>query len=100
MSHRIVIIMVALLLAAPAIAQDARRLSPAEVERILGEASRKRAAADKPPARVIKGEIGVSIDNRGTGQMFGTAVVPVGKTGTAILSVDLVDQERDRRRRR
>ena len=53
MLRKIVIIMVALLLAAPAIAQDTRRLSPAEVEKILEEAARKRVAPGvcPPPDR-------------------------------------------------
>lgn len=100
MLHRIVIVMVALLLTAPAIAQDTRRLSPAEVERILEEAARKRLAADKPPARVIEGKVGVSVGTGGYREVFGTAVVPVGKEGTAIISIGSEGSDRRYRRRR
>lgn len=93
-------VMVALLLAAPAIAQDTRRLSPAEVERILEEAARKRAAADKPPARMIEGEVGVSVGIGGYREVFGTAVVQVGKDGTAIISIGGEESDRRYRQRR
>ena len=100
MLRKIVIIMVALLLAAPAIAQDTRRLSPAEVEKILEEAARKRVAADKPPARVIEGEVGVSVGTGGYREVFGTAVVPISKDGTAIISIGGDESDRRTRRRR
>ena len=99
MKQLTVIIMVALLLAAPAIAQDTRRLSPAEVERILEEAARKRVTADKLPPRVIEGEVGVTIGTGGTREVFGTAVVPVGTKGTAIISIDAGESRRNKRRR-
>ncbi len=97
---KIVTLMVALLFAAPAFPQDTRRLSPAEVERILEEAARKRAPADKPPTRVIEGEIGVSVGTGGYREVFGTAVVPVGKEGTAIISIGGEESDRRYRRRR
>ncbi len=87
-----------ILFAAPAPIADERRLSPAEVERILEEAAKKRVAADKPPARVIEGEVGVSVGTGGYREIFGTAVVPVGKDGTAIISIG--GEEGDRRKRR
>ena len=79
---------------------DVRRLSPAEVERILEEAARKRVAADKPPARVIEGEIGVTVGTGGIREVFGTAVVPVGQEGTAIISIDNAESRRHTRRKR
>ena len=100
MKHWTVSIMVALLLAAPAIAQDTRRLSPAEVERILEEAARKRVTADKLPPRVIEGEVGVTIGTGGTREVIGTAVVPVGTKGTAIISIDAGGSDRRTKRRR
>ena len=100
MKHRIAITIVALLLAAPAIAQDVRRLSPAEVERILEEAARKRAAADRIPPRVIEGEVGVTIGTGGTREIFGTAVVPIGEEGMAIISIDTGQSNRHYKRRR
>ena len=100
MLHRIVTLIVALLLTAPAIAQDTRRLTPAQVEQILEEAARKRVAADKPPARVIEGEVGVSVGTGGYREVFGTAVVPVGKDATAIVSIGGEESNRRYRRRR
>ncbi len=90
----------ALLLAAPAPIADERRLSPAEVERILEDAARKRVAAEKPPARTIEGEVGVSVGTGGYREVFGTAVVPVGKDGTAIISIGGEDSDRRYKRRR
>lgn len=92
------IVMIALFLAAPPIAQDRRRLTPAQIEQILEDAARKRVAADKTPARVIEGEVGVSVGTGGYRELFGTAVVPVGKEGTATISIG--NQESDRRHRR
>ena len=94
------VIIAAIFLFAPAPAVDERRLSPAEVERILEEAARKRVAADKPPARVIEGEIGVSVGTGGHHEIFGTAVVPVGAEGTAIISIDNAESRRHPRRKR
>lgn len=89
----------AMILFAPAPFADERRLSPAEVERILEEAARKRVAADKTPARAIEGEVGVTISTGGTREVFGTAVVPVGREGTAILSIGGEESSRRTRRR-
>ena len=93
-------IVLAILLAAPAPIVDERRLSPAEVERILEEAARKRVAADKPPARVIEGEVGVTIGTGGTREVFGTAVVPIGNEATAIISIDAGESRHNPYRRR
>lgn len=87
-------------LAAPAGAADERRLSPVEVERILEEAARKRATADKPPPRWIEGEIGVTVGSGGTREVFGTAAVPIGQQGTAIISIDAGETRREPYRRR
>ena len=57
-------------------------------------------AADKPPARVIEGEVGVSVDTGGYREIFGTAIVPVGKEGTAIISIGGEESDRRSRRRR
>lgn len=89
-----------MLLAAPAPIADERRLSPVEVERILEEAARKRIAQDKPPPRLIEGEVGVTIGSGGTRELFGTAVVPVGAQGVAILSIGSAESDRPRTRRR
>ncbi len=102
MNMRIALAIVTLLLAGPAIAQGGQRLSPDEVERILEEAAAKRAAADKPlpPPRRIEGEVGVAVGTGGYREVFGTAVVPVGETGVAIISIDSSQNERRGRRRR
>ena len=94
------VIIAAMFLFAPAPAADVRRLSPAEVERILEEAARKRVAADKPPARAIDGEIGVTVGTGGIREVFGTAVVPVGQEGAAIISIDSAESRRRPRRKR
>ncbi len=93
-------IVAAMLIAAPAPIADERRLSPAEVERILEEAAQRRLTADKAPPRVIEGEVGVSVGTGGTREVFGTAVVPVGKQGSAIISIDAGESDRRTRRRR
>lgn len=95
------------LLPAPALAADERRLSAAEVERILDAAALKReapvappVAKDSAPARPIEGEVGVSIGSGGYREIFGTAVVPVGAEGVAIVSIDSAESRRDYRQRR
>lgn len=89
-----------LLFAAPAPIADERRLSPAEVEQILEEAARKATAADKLPARTVDGEVGVTIGTGGIHEVYGTAVVPVGAKGVAIISIDSAESRRPTRRRR
>jgi hypothetical protein len=100
MKHQITLAIVTVLLSAPAMAQDTRRLSPAEVERVLEEVARKRVTAEKPPARLIEGEVGVSIGTGGYREVFGTAVVPISKDGTAIISIGSEESDRRTRRRR
>ncbi len=93
------------LVAAPGVAADrpatadVRRLSPVEVEAILDAAAAKREAGAAPEARRIEGEIGVAIGTGGYREAFGTAVVPLGQDGTAIVSFDTVDSNRGRVRR-
>ena len=94
-----------LLLPAPAIASDERRLSPAEVQQILDKAALKDAvpaakAVTSAPTRPIEGEVGMSIGSGGTREVFGTAVVPVGEQGVAIISIDAGESRRDTKRRR
>lgn len=89
------------LLPAPALGADERRLSAAEIERILDAAAQKReAAAANAPERQIEGEVGVSIGSGGYRELFGTAIVPVGSEGVAIVSIDSAESRRDHRRRR
>ncbi len=88
---------------------DEHRLSDAEVRKILDSAALKRdktpaaaplAQAPKAPARPIEGEAGVAIGTGGYREAFGTAVVPLGQDGTAIISFDSVESNRGRARRR
>ena len=107
MRLRLLIAMIALL-PAPALAADERRLSAAEVEQILDKAAQKREAPTiaqpvekvKPPARPIEGEVGVSVGSGGTREVFGTAIVPVGEDGVAIVTIDNAESNRGHRRRR
>ena len=89
---------------------DEHRLSEAEVQKILNTAAAKRDAPTIPaqqlpqakdPARPIHGEMGVAIGTGGYREAFGTAVVPLGDDGLAILSFVTVDfGSRYSRRRR
>ena len=79
---------------------DAHRLSEAEVAAILDQAEARRQAISAPLPRQIEGEIGVGIGTGGYREAFGTAVIPLGQSGTAIISFDSVDSNRGVRRRR
>ena len=74
-----------------------RRLSEAEVKKVLDAAVRKREGSAQPvvelsdqpgdnPDRQIHGEVGVGIGTGGYRSAFGTAVVPLGDDGVAIMS--------------
>ena len=78
---------------------DEHRLSPVEIQKILDEAAARRALAGDPEPRRVEGELGVAIGTGGYREVFGTAVVPLGQTGTAILQFDTVESNRGRRRR-
>ena len=99
----------AMLLPVPALAADERRLSPAEVEQVLEKAAQKRdaptvsdpaAVLEKRPARPVEGEMGVAIGTGGYREVFGTAVVPLGEQGTAVISFDSSQSNRGGWRRR
>ena len=97
-------LLAAVLLSAPALAADpprpaiadAHRLSPADVQKILDAAAARRETVGDPEPRRIEGEMGVAIGTGGYREAFGTAVVPLGKDGTAIISFDTVDSNRGR----
>ena len=97
----------AVLLSAPAFAADVpraaigdeHRLSPAEVQKVLDEAAARRETLSDPEPRRIEGEFGVAIGTDGYREAFGTAVVPLGQNGTAIISFDNVESNRGRVRR-
>lgn len=109
MRPRLLIAMIALF-PTPALAADERRLSAAEVEQILEAAAQKREAPTisaaapvvkvKTPARPIEGEVGVTVGSGGYREVFGTAIVPVGADGVAIISFDGAESSRHRSRRR
>lgn len=84
---------------------DERRLTPEQVEAILAEAAKKRAAAERqvppeiaaiedpellPPPQV-HGEAGFTIGTGGYREVFGTGIYPLGQDGVAIISLDFVD---------
>lgn len=102
------LIAMSVLFPAPALAADERRLSAVEVEQILDKAAQKREATTiartvekaPAPARPIEGEVGVSVGSGGYREMFGTAIVPVGAEGVAIISIDSAESNRHRPRRR
>jgi hypothetical protein len=65
------------------------RLSPDEIEMVLDDAARKREPAQSfddslPPP--IHGEIGFTVGTGGYRSAYGTAVVPLGGDGVAIVS--------------
>ena len=91
----------------PAVASptDERRLTPEQIEAVLAEAAKKRAAAEKqvhveqvaideadpsPPPQV-HGEVGFGIGTGGYREVFGTGVYPIGEDGVAAISLDFVD---------
>jgi hypothetical protein len=115
MRHHILPILAATLLAAPALAADPapiadeHRLSAAEVQQILDTAATRPAVpaladiadgSDTPAARQVHGEMGFAIGTGGYREAFGTAVVPLGSDGVAILSFDTADFGNRYRRRR
>ena len=96
----------ALWLPAPALASDAaaplaaeHRLSEDEVKRILDAAAAKRNAPQpideatdgERPRPQIHGEVGFGIGTGGYRSAFGTAFVPLGNEGLAIISFDSTD---------
>ena len=52
------------------------------------------------PRSPIEGEVGVSIGSGGYRELFGTAVVPVGAEGVAIISIGSAESRRHTRRKR
>ncbi len=83
--------------AAPAMAEDVAdatvvRLSPAAAERAIesGAASAATddgyAMIDDGPGRQIHGEVGMMIGTGGARGLFGTAAIPLGENGGAVIS--------------
>lgn len=116
MSHRVSMLIAAMLLPAPLSAADPprvaiadeHRLSDVEVQKILDAAALNHEKAGAPAAlaepttpsaRSAEGEMGVAIGTGGYREAFGTAILPLGANGTAIISFDTVDSSRGRGRR-
>jgi hypothetical protein len=96
------IVLLALLAPIAAPAEAVQRLSPEQVEQVLDEAAAKREAAEVglPRPNLIHGEMGVEVGTGGYRAVYGTAVVPLGQDGAAVISVsNVTDQQRYRRRR-
>lgn len=103
------IVIAALLMPAPALAQTAepapaasseRRLSPEQIEAVLAEAAKKREAAEgrldpgmaeQAPQRQVHGEVGFAIGTGGYREVFGTGIYPLGDDGVAAISLDYLD---------
>ena len=96
----------ALWLPAPAFAAEAaapltaeHRLSEDEIKRILDAAAAKpnmpqpidETTDEEPPRPQIHGEVGFGIGTGGYRSAFGTAFVPLGNEGLAIISFDSTD---------
>ncbi|MBA2920228.1 hypothetical protein GON01_00820 [Sphingomonas sp. MAH-20] len=82
--------------AEPFDSSQVRRLSPEEKERILADNERRAKEAEfdaalgnaNPRPSGIHGEIGGVIGTGGTRGIFGTALVPLGDSGSAIFSFE------------
>ena len=76
---------------APAAAapEPVQRLSDAEVARVLDDAARKREAAEAAVPvrkRLVEGEVGVEIGSGGYRSVYGSAFVPIGEEGGALVT--------------
>jgi hypothetical protein len=74
---------------AAAAAGPVQRLSDAEVARVLDEAARKREAAEAAapaPPRALQGEAGVEVGSGGYRAVYGSAFVPIGEEGGAVVT--------------
>ena len=80
---------------APSENGDTRRLSDAERDAILNNNTVEKAAAARGelpdadgPTRGIHGEVGVMIGTNGTRGAYGTAAIPLGDSGQAVVSME------------
>lgn len=89
--------------AAPAEQASAHRLSEAEKERLLDEAVERRELLEEalpPLKRQVHGEVGLAVGTGGFRSIYAVSEVPIGETGTAIISFENTDWgERGRARR-
>ena len=99
-------ILLAALLAAPVSAATPpageHRLTPAQIQQVLDDAAAQREASDRsigalPTAPDVHGELGVEIGTGGYRSAYGSAVLGIGRRGSAIVSFDSTrDHFRDR----
>lgn len=101
---RAAVLGLALMAGAPTLAQALNdqvvRLSPADREAAI-EAGAQRAERELPInglSRGVHGEMGVEVSSNGGRALYGTAVVPLGETGSAAFSFLTADPGRLRRR--
>ena len=79
----------------PTGAATVHRLSPDAIEAALADGAARNRAAEALAAlpsidtdRKIHGEVGVGMGSNGGREAFGTAAVPVGENGSAVMSYD------------
>lgn len=75
---------------APPLPDPVIRLTPEQREAALEAAAAHPSAARDPIDgldRGVHGEMGVEIGTNGTRAVYGTAIVPLGQTGTAAISI-------------
>ena len=78
-------------IAAEPVAPSEIRLTPAEIERVLADASYKRHARPQPvdaapPERKVHGEVGLEVGSDGYRSVYGTSALELPDGGFAILS--------------
>ena len=99
------LLLLAALSSAPALAtEEVHRLSPAEVAAIQERAAQRAPVAEPGDehgvrSRAVHGEVGMAIGTHGYRSIFGTAYVPLGQDGMAVISVEN-SEFNDRRLRR
>lgn len=100
MSIRFALPLAALLLAAPALAQDVVRLSPADREATL-EAAAVDAPINGAPGGgdgKIHGEMGITVGSNGLRAIYGSTVIPLGQNASLGLAFENVQGGRWRAR--
>ena len=89
-------ILLAALLAAPGFAATPpageHRLTPAQIQQVLDDAAAQREASDRLiralPTPEVHGELGVEIGTGGYRSAYGSAVLGIGRRGSAMVSFD------------
>ena len=90
-------ILLAALFAAPVSAAtpppSEHRLTPAQIQQVLDDAAAQREASDRligalPATPDVHGELGVEIGTGGYRSAYGSAVLGIGRRGSAMVSFD------------